>query len=43
MLIIRLEDVDIKNSQDAVKVLQAKIKDKAKEHFKLILLRGSSC
>lgn len=35
---LELEDIDIKNSQSVVKVLQAKIKDKAKEHFKLILL-----
>ncbi len=33
-----VEDIDFKNSQSVVKALQAKIKDKAKEHFKLILL-----
>ena len=33
-----LEDIDVKNPQSIVKSLQAKIKDKAKEHFKLILL-----
>ena len=35
---LELEDIDIKNPQSIVKVIQAKIKDKAKEHFKLILL-----
>jgi DNA repair protein RadC len=35
---LELEDIDIKNLQSVVKALQAKIKDKAKEHFKLILL-----
>jgi len=35
---LELEDIDIKNPQSVVKALQAKIKDKAKEHFKLILL-----
>lgn len=35
---LEIEDIDIKNPQSVVKALQAKIKDKAKEHFKLILL-----
>lgn len=35
---LEIEDIDIKNPQSVVKSLQAKIKDKAKEHFKLILL-----
>ena len=35
---LELEDIDVKNPQSVVKALQAKIKDKAKEHFKLILL-----
>mgnify|MGYP001574948314 FL=1 len=35
---LELEDIDVENPQSVVKALQAKIKDKAKEHFKLILL-----
>ena len=33
-----LKDFDIKNPQSVVKAIQSSIKDKAKEHFKLILL-----
>ena len=33
-----LRDFDIKNPQSVVKAIQSSIKDKAKEHFKLILL-----
>jgi DNA repair protein RadC len=33
-----LKDFDIKNPQDVVKAIQSSIKDKTKEHFKLILL-----
>ena len=33
-----LKDYDIKNPQSVVKAIRASIKDKAKEHFKLILL-----
>lgn len=33
-----LKDFNIKNPQGAVKAIQATIKDKAKEHFKLVLL-----
>jgi len=35
---VELKDFDIKNPQSAVKAIQATIKDKAKEHFKLVLL-----
>jgi DNA repair protein RadC len=35
---IELDDLDIKKPQDVVKAIRARIQDKAKEHFKLILL-----
>lgn len=35
-----LKDFDIKNPQSVVKAISASIKDKAKEHFKLILLNA---
>lgn len=35
---VELKDFNIKNPQGAVKAIQARIKDKAKEHFKLVLL-----
>ena len=35
-----LRDFDIKNPQSVVKAIQSSIKDKAKEHFKLILLNA---
>ena len=35
---IELNDLDIKKPQDVVKAIRARIQDKAKEHFKLILL-----
>lgn len=35
---VEIKDFDIKNPEAVVKVIRASIKDKAKEHFKLILL-----
>jgi len=35
---VELKDFNIKNPQGAVKAIQSRIKDKAKEHFKLVLL-----
>ncbi len=35
-----IKDIDIKNPENVVQVLRAGIKDKAKEHFKLILLNS---
>lgn len=35
---LELKDLDIKSPESVVKVIRATIKDKAKEHFKLVLL-----
>jgi DNA repair protein RadC len=35
-----MKDFDIKNPQSVIKAIRASIKDKAKEHFKLILLNA---
>ncbi len=37
---VEIKDFDIKNPEAVVKVIRASIKDKAKEHFKLIILNS---